>query len=302
MDKEKDKEKEKDSKGWYPGKYVGKAVANRRRSMESTGGGGGTQSAAEDSKLPTGSLSNRFSYSGINPLLENATPVGSITVSIKEIRYLRFEEPTLTMNLDRGTFQHSINDDNKTFEAKFDLLDVVSDLKISVVGKLNGGGKGGTVSCGVIIIPIPSLLSFTGIPKAPKPQWRMLLPVPIDEWSRPFAGGSDGGFKFASGYADLPGYALNRAKIGLGFLSVQVEVDLFAPAFQLYTMKSLVSSWKASRILNILDLVEAPSSQKAQQVNTIMIVVWEKAPALYGNGSPKAPVVRTSKRTHSTIS
>lgn len=227
--------KEKD--GWYPGKYMTKA--NRRRSVEPVQGSNDEtnaqvirKSGPRISSESTGSIhDNIFDVTTPVPPLQQAEVLGLLKVQVLDIKYLRLSSAKLSIQLGRATSQYAV-EGTKVVERNFDLYDVASDIKISVVGKADTG----ELLCGVVIIPVTSLLSFSGKPIAPKEQFRQFYPVCISRLT-------DGKpFKFSSGYSDLPGYALNR-KEPLGFVNVKVELALHDHPLKVYLSKGY-SSWK----------------------------------------------------------
>lgn len=157
--------------------------------------------------------------------------MGSLKVQILELKYLRLSSAKLSIQLDKIVCQHSV-DGFKGVERNFDLYDITSDIKISVMGKADNG----ELLCGIVVIPVTSLLSFSGKPVNPKEQWRQLYPVCISRMT-------DGKvFKFSPGYTDLPGYALNR-KDAIGFVSIKVDLDLYDHPLYVYLSKGN-NSWK----------------------------------------------------------
>lgn len=228
----------KEKEGWYPGKYMGKA--NRRRSVESavpvpsdeTDPLTTRKSGARVSTESTGSLKDNFTpVASAGPPLQHADIVGSVKVQVLDVKYLRLSSAKLSIQFGRVVSQYAV-EGTKVIERNFDLHDISSDIKISVVGKADTG----ELLCGIVIIPVTSLLSFSGKPSVPKEQFRQFYPVCISRMT-------DGkAFKFSSGYADLPGYALNR-KEPLGFVSVKVELELHEHPFKVYLSKGS-SSWK----------------------------------------------------------
>lgn len=227
--------KEKD--GWYPGKYM---RGNRRRSVESV------QTAVDDQHETSTARKSGSHYSadvrelsqdtvpdfvGHTSVLTNAEIMGSLKVQVLEIKYLRLSSAKLSIQLDKVVSQFAV-EGTKGIERNFDLYDITSDIKVSVVGRADSG----ELLCGIIVIPVTSLLGFGGKPNASKEQWRQFFPVCLSR----IADGK--AFKFSSGYSDLPGYALNR-KDALGFVNVKVELVLHDHPLHVYLSKGN-NSWK----------------------------------------------------------
>lgn len=242
--------KEKDK--WYPGKYLAK---NRRRSVEATS----ARTASEDGESSRKGVvsSGQGDAKDLNSVdinhiefernsTSNAEPVGALKVSVVEVKYLRLNSAKLTIQLDRVASQFSLDGPNKSFERDFDLTDVVSDIRITIHGRTDNG----ELLCGIILIPVTSLLNFSGKPNNPKEQWRQLFPICPSR----LADGKP--YKFMSGYSDLPGYALNRRE-PLGFVCVKVDLELFVPPLSMYFMKGNYSWKRLASSLPWLDIVSS---------------------------------------------
>ena len=228
----------KEKEGWYPGKYMGKT--NRRRSVEPVQVSNEEADPSAIRKLgPRVSIESTGSIQDSSfPVTSSAAPLqeteilGSLKVQVLDIKYLRLSSAKLSIQFGRVVSQYAV-EGTKVIERNFDLHDVSADIKISVVGKADNG----ELLCGIVIIPVTSLLGFSGKPNAPKEQFRQFYPVCISRMT-------DGkAFKFSPGYSDLPGYALNR-KEPLGFVSVKVDLALHDHPFKVYLSKSSSSSWK----------------------------------------------------------
>jgi hypothetical protein len=168
-----------------------------------------------------------------NPAPTGEDSVGSIKVSLVDIKYLRISSAKLSIQLDRVSSQYAVDASSKGFERSFELHDISSDIRISVIGK----GDGGELVCGVVIIPIVTLLNFTGKPVPAKEQWRQLFPVCVSRIS------DNKPFKFTAGYSDFPGYALNRSKDPLGYVCVKVDLTLAGSMASTYLAKG-GTGWK----------------------------------------------------------
>jgi hypothetical protein len=231
----------KDKDRWYPGKYL---KSNRRRSAEVSRGsvdegestsrksmGGALLNPVTDSKEQT-----QETFSGevhFNPVSSGIDSVGSVKVSLVDIKYLRISSAKLSIQLDRVSSQYAIDGSNKSFERSFELHEIASDIRISVIGK----GDGGELVCGVVVIPIVTLLNFTGKPAPAKEQWRQLFPVCVSRIS------DNKPFKFTAGYSDFPGYGLNRGKDPLGYVCVKVDLALAGSMVSTYLAKG-GTGWK----------------------------------------------------------
>lgn len=246
----------KEKEGWYPGKYMAKA--NRRRCVE--GSSQVSTGMCSDETDPTavrklvsrvstespGSIHDNFfsAAASVQPL-QQAEIVGSLKVQVLEVKYLRLSSAKLSIQSGRTVSQYAV-EGAKVIEREFDLHDIATDIKISVVGKADTG----ELLCGVVVIPVTSLLGFSGKPTTPKEQFRQFYPVCVSRLN-------DGkAFKFSSGYADLPGYALNR-KEPLGFVLVKVELTLHDHPFKAYLAKGC-SSWKRQfSVFSLFDQVHS---------------------------------------------
>lgn len=270
MDSDK-KEKEK----WFPGKYLAK---HRRRSVETTSvprsgsdDGGevlrrGIVSAPNSFKDSTVEMNNRDIDSFV---LSNFDPIGSLKVKVVEVKYLRLNSAKLTIQVDRVLSQHSLDGPNKSFERGFDLTEVASDIKIMIHGRSDNG----EILCGVILIPVTSLLNFSGKPNSPKEQWRQLFPICPSRIS-------DGkSLKFISGYSDLPGYALNRRE-PLGFVCVRVDLELFEHPLSAYLVKGNYSWKRLAASLPWFDLVSVLIEYQLlfYLLRTLLIYIFQLLP------------------------
>ncbi|KAJ1419207.1 hypothetical protein B484DRAFT_453459 [Ochromonadaceae sp. CCMP2298] len=193
----------------------------------------------------------------------DAVVVGKLRLRITAVKYLRIANPKLSLQLDGSFLQRGIEPTFQEFEKTFDVLDIASDLSISVTGR-----EGGKAACGVIVIAMPTLLTFAGASKPPKEQWMMLLPVAPARWAETIngTGAAKKAFKFVSGYADLPGYALTRSKVPLGFLRVVAELTLSQPAMQVYTLRSLRTPvWRSTQATaqDVTETVQAPMGEES---------------------------------------
>lgn len=159
--------------------------------------------------------------------------IGTLKVNVMDIKYLRMSSAKLTIQLDRVSSQYAVDATNKSLERSFDVHEIASDIKITILGR----GDTGELVCGVVVIPVTSLLNFSGKPIPPKEQWRQLYPVCVSRVSdvRPF--------KFSAGYSDLHGYALNRCKDPLGYLNVKIEFTLACSIFGVYFARGSLG-WK----------------------------------------------------------
>jgi hypothetical protein len=228
----------KEKEGWYPGKYMQRA--SKRRSVETN------QSISIDEHdtstarkvNPNISADGKDSSENYVPNLNlssthltSAEIMGALRIQVLDIKYLRLSSAKLSIQVDKAVSQY-VTEGSKLIDRNFDLYDVTSDIKVSVVGRSDAG----ELLCGIVVIPVTSLLGFTGKPNPPKDQWRQFFPVCLGRIS-------DGrAFKFSSGYSDLPGYALNR-KEALGFINLKVELTLHDHPFHVYMSKGS-TSWK----------------------------------------------------------
>ena len=234
----------KEKEGWYPGKYMSRA--SKRRSVESASSSSIPTFNEETENFTTGlqKSSPNVSKDGRDVVLEsivdssvsgvggtNLESVGSLKVQVLDLKYLRLTSAKLSVQLDKSASQYSV-DGFKGIERSFDLCDITSDIKVSVVGKADNG----ELLCGMVVIPVTSLLSFSGKPNPSKEQWRQFYPICISRMT-------DGkAFKFSPGYAELPGYALNR-KDPIGFVSIKVDLLLHDHPLYVYISKGN-NSWK----------------------------------------------------------
>jgi hypothetical protein len=246
---------------WFPGKYMIQAVKGRRAD-NAAGDSGSTrpteivpESSAAGSNLKgdrSGAGEHSTSRAGLKEWAvtpAGAVVVGQLRLRILAVKYLRISNPKLSLQLDGTFLQRGLEPSFHAFEKTFDVLDIASDLSISVTGRAETGKAS---VCGVIMISLPNLLAFSGAPKAAKEQWMMLLPVPAGRWAESSHASptQHKPFKFASGYADLPGYALTRSKVPLGFLRVKVELTLSQHALKVYTLRSLragAPAWRSAQ-------------------------------------------------------
>lgn len=248
---EEDKKKEK----WYPGKYMSRAMST------SNPGAGGRKSDLDHTDRPSypransvssgsASTSNNQSYATheYEPYPINhdnveviVTPEGPdiagsaaaiqsgkessirppaiarAKFKMLDMKYLTIQSPKVSIELDgiASVFQHT--DTAVTIEREFDLLDVTSDLKIEFRGlHINGGNP----VFGIVIIPVVSCLSFAGAPVAAIPSWREIYPY----YEKLRLLDSPKIARFRSGFADVPGSAMNKPVESLGFIKCSLEI------------------------------------------------------------------------------
>jgi hypothetical protein len=217
---ENDKAKEK----WFPGKYLAKARGKK-------GEGGGSSADDVDDRRPQ-SLARTGSFTTgrePDPMAEgtraelymdtspsDAKVIGRLTLNIAEIKYLRMNGAKMTVQLDQCRASYYLDGSTKSFERVFDLVDIVSDVLITISGKNDNGEQ----VTGIVVIPVSSLLGFSGSIAAPKEQWRQLYPISVHriKEKKPF--------KFVSGFVDLPGFAMSRTKEPLGFICTTISLEL----------------------------------------------------------------------------
>ena len=244
----------KDKEKWYPGKYLSKA--NKRRSVEVARSNSEDATTDESIQRPGSAITKK---DDINNIRMDDTPnsyirsgmetIGSVKVHVVDIKYLRISSAKLSIQLDRVSSQYVVDNSNKSFERTFDIHEISSDVRVIVVGK----GDGGELVCGVVVIPLPTLLNFVGKPINPKEHWRQFYPISVNRIS-------DGkSFKFSSGYVDLPGYALNRSKDPLGFVCIRVEVTLTGSLLQTYFSKGSIGWRKLMNCGSLPEMVSSPS-------------------------------------------
>lgn len=232
----------KEKERWYPGKYLGRN-SSRRRSVESIkiGDSEFTDSQRKSTAYTTSPVAaadnrqnNLSAEANIEEHPEFRDKIGSLQVSVLDIKYLRINSAKLSIQLDKSLSQYAVDNSSKSFERHFDLYEITSDIRVHISGK----GDNGELVCGVTIIPLASLLTFTGKPVASKEQWRLLYPVPVHRTA-------DLPFKFTAGYADLPGYGLNRSRDPLGFICVKVDLTLAGSMLETYFAKGKTGWRKA---------------------------------------------------------
>lgn len=233
--------KEKEKEKWYPGKYLARHSSKRR-------------SGEVPSRISSDNSDQRKTTSSVFPM-ENqefvqepvvgevhlgSSPIGinsigSVKVGVVDLKYLRINSAKLTIQLDRALSQYAIDSSAKYFERIFELFEISTDVRIMVTGK----GDNGELVCGVAVIPVASLLTFTGKPAPAKEQWRLLYPICVSRIA------DSKSFKFTAGYSDLAGYALNRCKDPLGFICVKVDLALTGNILSTYLAKGSIGWRKA---------------------------------------------------------
>jgi len=228
----------KEKERWYPGKYLSKN--NRRRSVEVSRSGSieehpehsrrafnSSPTQEQIEKIPDLYVCDKNENKSGNISTSDLDTIGTLKVHVVDIKYLRMSSAKLTIQLDRVSSQYSVDASSKSFDRCFDLHEIASDIKITILGR----GDSGELVCGVVVIPVTSLLSFSGKPVPPKEQWRQLYPVCVSRVSdvRPY--------KFSAGYADLHGYALNRSKDPLGYVCIKADLTLACSMIGAYFAK-----------------------------------------------------------------
>lgn len=208
------KDEDKDKK-WYPGKLMSKAAKrasflatddkdDNRRGPE-CGGDGGSTMAVEDDKSREASVKKL-------PLFSTYEKIGSVRIKLPFIKYLAMNQANFLLEFEDTAAFFEFGDDYVAFDRTFELKDLSSDIVLTV----SGTSVDLQPMVGIIIIPVTSLLGFSGQPLAPKETWMQIYPLPRDhKKERP---------KFVSGLADCPGHALVKQKESMGFVCVAAEV------------------------------------------------------------------------------
>jgi hypothetical protein len=227
-----------DNKKWYPGK-IAKTIAARRAQFLNRASSNDDQTSATAS-VHSNDVSEVYedseNFSESNPMSgehdkgeKDDTPsktlvapgLAKVSVTIHEVRYLALQ--TAKINLDfagRGSvFRYS--KDYFPLTKEYELLDIVSDLKIEFKGTHMTTGVPNV--CGYVILPIYQALSPVGKPVGIAKKWYEIYPY----YDRDRLGESKTLTKFRSGYPDIPGSALVKAPFPLGFVSLEVKITFF---------------------------------------------------------------------------
>eukprot|EP01038_Epipyxis_sp_PR26KG_P011571 gene11571-15494_t len=240
------------SSGWYPGKYVTKAV---KRTTHNTSSSSATGSV--DRKLTPNYSSSKNSQKGgaISP--ENSSKIdvnepmdaragnvskddyeeamqfqseaiqGHVSISMHQIKYLNMSNPSMSIEVEGESCAIDLSDLPAVYTLP--IRQITSDIIIILTGKINPTIFGHNPvenelepQHALIIIPLIECLAFTGKVLLKPPQWRMFFPAYSNQTKlRNQVNG-----KFNSGFAELSGYALSRFKQPLGFLQLEIELVL----------------------------------------------------------------------------
>ncbi len=251
----------KNKKGWYPGKYV---KAMRRSSA--TSGKGSSHHGDETTVASQASLdiadpyvegeSPSNSFSGSNPMNEGdqgdvgvnegkeprkvtivkTRKLGKVILTIHEVRYLAVQSPKLLVELD-GILPTNIiySDSVIPYTKEYDFTDISSDLKIEFRGVHMTTAK--AVSA-YVLLPLSQCLSVTGKPVKLAKKWYELYPF----YDRTKLGEPPKVTKFRNAYPEIPGSGLQKFNFPLGFVSLEMEIQLaddIKNGFSLYFYPSL---------------------------------------------------------------
>lgn len=251
----------KNKKGWYPGKYV---KAMRRSSA--TSGKGSSHHGDETTVASQASLdiadpyvegeSPSNSFSGSNPMNEGdqgdvgvnegkeprkvtivkTRKLGKVILTIHEVRYLAVQSPKLLVELD-GILPTNIiySDSVIPYTKEYDFTDISSDLKIEFRGVHMTTAK--AVSA-YVLLPLSQCLSVTGKPVKLAKKWYELYPF----YDRTKLGEPPKVTKFRNAYPEIPGSGLQKFNFPLGFVSLEMEIQLaddIKNGFSLYFHPSL---------------------------------------------------------------
>lgn len=225
--------------GWYPGKFVGKAM--RRSSTTSAHSVPALNAAAAQNVVNTpkvesarrasirttpsddsaASPSNDRSVSSATSTVESAAqnntrvPIATVRVKINEVRFLTIKSAKLSIELDDMAAVNFVSDWSYPIVRDFELLNITSDIRLEFRGS-------GTNPYGVVIVPVTSLLKFNGAPAPAKQTWREIYPYyekSLQDYPRT-------NLKFKSSLPDLQGSAMVKPPVSLGFVSFEAEILL----------------------------------------------------------------------------
>lgn len=232
---------------WYPGKFMGKAM---RRTSSTTSNS--ISSSSHSTTANAGHIVNTPKADGrrASVRLEQEAgntperdevhesyprvPLATVRVKIHEVRFLTIKAAKLSIELDDMAASNLVSDWTYPIVRDFELLNIASDIRLEFRGS-------GSTPYGVVIVPVTSLLKFTGAPAPAKQTWREIYPYydkVLQEYPR-------SNLKFRGGLAELPGSAMNKPLVSLGFVSFEAEILL------------------PSKLTNVLSLYFCPAPMKA---------------------------------------
>jgi hypothetical protein len=260
-EKAEEDESQKSKSGWYPGKLASKAI--RRTSTTSTPSTIGPSSSPNSSENRRQSVTNdRVSTPGDSSdrrgsellresidLSQPRNPLAKVRITIHEVRYLTIKSAKMFMELDDLAWAGMPTEVTYPLIREFDLLNITSDFKIEF------RGSGGSPSYGLILIPIASLVKFTGSPLPPKRTWREIYPyydklLLIDGITTTTTTSKQIGLKFRSGMNELPGSAMIKPSISLGFVSLEIELILPSTLKNIFSFYFLPNPAITNAIIN----------------------------------------------------
>lgn len=221
---------------WFPGKYMGKAM--RRTSVSGSPSGVPAVSTSPSSGVvgtPRVESFRRASARGTtsvdNDNRETApdrddrhsnesqsiprVPLAKVRVKINEVRFLTIKSAKLSIEVDDMAAVNAVSDWTYPIVRDFELLNITSDIRLEFRGS-------GSSPYGVVIVPVTSLLKFNGAPLPPKQTWREIYPY----YERALQDYPRSNLKFKSALPDLPGSAMAKPSVSLGFVSFEAEIIL----------------------------------------------------------------------------
>jgi hypothetical protein len=230
--------------GWYPGKFVGKAMRRSSTTSSATSAhsvpalnAAAAQNVVNTPKVESGrrasirttpsddsaaSPSNdRSVSSATSSVVESAAqsnvrvPIATVRVKINEVRFLTIKSAKLSIELDDMAAVNFVSDWSYPIVRDFELLNITSDIRLEFRGS-------GATPYGVVIVPVTSLLKFNGAPAPAKQTWREIYPYyekSLQDYPR-------NNLKFKSSLPDLQGSAMVKPPVSLGFVSFEAEILL----------------------------------------------------------------------------
>lgn len=241
-----------DKSGWYPGKFVGRKRPSSRKSASVT--------SMSDAAFRLQNYSRAIGSPSLNP-------VGNVTIKIKGTKYLSIGRPVFEVwvenRMEKCQFLGLSNTDSSTFETTeefeqtFQFGDITSDIFIF----FQEGNPVASSIIGRIVIPINRYVNMSG-PVPPKLEWMQIYPTSV---VNPME-------QYRAGLTLLPGSAMPKPKLHLGFIAVEITVHLPPkPVYQVYT-EGDISNWNQVyrdqwKKINAHDTDEANSTGSSDSAN-----------------------------------
>jgi hypothetical protein len=148
-----------------------------------------------------------------------AKVLGKVIVTIHEVRFLAIQNSKMIIDLDGMGQALPLVETAFPYTQELDLIDIVADLKIKFRGTHMVSN---TPTSGYVVVPLSQCLTAFGKAKGIPQKWYMVSPF----YDRKKLGEPRQITKFRSAYPDIPGSGLAKPAFPLGFVSLDVKLQL----------------------------------------------------------------------------